>query len=142
MGHCYNGRLFDWRAGLVAIVLMASDQTVLERARLLRNDYAAEFFALLAFWLYDVAERRGQARFYVGAGLAAGCGVMCHSSILYLIAAVLLLMLMRDGWRLFKQSKLYLFLASAFGALAGSSAAFSARGFRVGAEGAAVTSVA
>lgn len=118
MVYLLGRRLFDWRAGLAALVLMASDQTVLERARLLRNDYAAEFFALLAFWLYDVAERRGQARFYVGAGLAAGCGVMCHSSILYMIAAVVLLMLMRDGWRLFKQSKLYLFLASAFAVMA------------------------
>lgn len=111
-------RLFDWRAGLVAIVLMASDQTVLERARLLRNDYAAEFFALLAFLLYEMAERRQSLRYYIGAGLAAGAGVMCHSSILYMIAAVALLMLMRDGWRLFKQAKLYLFLASAFAAMA------------------------
>ncbi|MEN3334030.1 MAG: hypothetical protein V7641_3395, partial [Blastocatellia bacterium] len=111
-------RLFDWRAGLAAIVLMASDQTVLERARLLRNDYAAESFALLAFLLYELAERRKRARFYVGAGLAAGAGVMCHSSILYMIAAISLLMLMRDGWRLFKQSKLYLFLASAFAVMA------------------------
>ncbi|HJQ26997.1 MAG TPA: glycosyltransferase family 39 protein [Blastocatellia bacterium] len=113
MVYVIGRRLFDWPAGLAAVVLMASDQTVLERARLLRNDYAAECFALLAFWLYDVAERRKQPRFYVGAGLAAGAGVMCHSSILYMIAAIALLMLMRDGWRLFKQSKLYLFLASA-----------------------------
>src|SRR2546423_1554891 len=118
MVYVIGRRLFDWRAGLAAIVLMASDQTVLERARLLRNDYAAEGFALLAFWLYDVAERRRQTRFYVGAGLAAGAGVMCHSSILYMIAAIALLMLMRDGWRLFKQSKLYLFLASAFAVMA------------------------
>jgi len=111
-------RLFDWRAGLAAIVLMASDQTVLERARLLRNDYAAEFFALLAFLLYELAERRQSRRYYIGAGLAAGAGVMCHSSIFYMIAALSLLMLMRDGWRLFKQAKLYLFLASAFAVMA------------------------
>jgi 4-amino-4-deoxy-L-arabinose transferase-like glycosyltransferase len=116
--YCTGRRLFDWRAGLAAIVLMASDQTVLERARLLRNDYAAECFALLAFLLYEVAERRKQSRYYVGAGLAAGAGVMCHASILYMLAAVSLLMLLRDGWRLFKQSKLYLFLASAFAVMA------------------------
>jgi 4-amino-4-deoxy-L-arabinose transferase-like glycosyltransferase len=75
MVYVVGRRLFDWRAGLAALVLMASDQTVLERARLLRNDYAAEFFALLAFLLYEVAERRKSARFYVGAGLAAGAGV-------------------------------------------------------------------
>jgi 4-amino-4-deoxy-L-arabinose transferase-like glycosyltransferase len=118
MVYVVGRRLFDWRVGLAALVLMASDQTVLERARLLRNDYAAEFFALLAFLLYEVAERRKRARFYVGAGLAAGAGVMCHSSILYMIAAISLLMLMRDGWRLFRQSKLYLFLASAFAVMA------------------------
>ncbi len=116
--YCTGRRLFDWRAGLAAIVLMASDQTVLERARLLRNDYAAECFALLAFLLYEAAERRRQSRYYVGAGLAAGAGVMCHSSILYMLAAISLLMLIRDGLRLFKQSKLYLFLASAFAVMA------------------------
>jgi 4-amino-4-deoxy-L-arabinose transferase-like glycosyltransferase len=118
MVYLIGRRLFDWRAGLAAVVLMASDQTVLERARLLRNDYAAEFFALLAFLLYELAERRKSTRLYVGAGLAAGAGVMCHSSILYMIAAIALLMLMRDGWRLFRQSKLYLFLASAFAVMA------------------------
>jgi 4-amino-4-deoxy-L-arabinose transferase-like glycosyltransferase len=118
MVYVVGRRLLDWRAALAAVVLMASDQTVLERARLLRNDYAAEFFALLAFVLFEVAERRRQTRFYVGAGLAAGAGVMCHSSIFYMIAAITLLMLMRDGRALFKQSKLYLFLASAFAVMA------------------------
>src|SRR5215813_5505151 len=42
MVYLIGRRLFDWRAGLIAVVMITSDQTVLERSRLLRNDYAAE----------------------------------------------------------------------------------------------------
>ncbi|MFY9555188.1 MAG: glycosyltransferase family 39 protein [Blastocatellia bacterium] len=107
-------RLFTWPAGLIAVLLIISDQTVLERSRLLRNDYAAEALALLAFYLYDVAEQRKSSRFYVASGLAAGAGVMCHSSILYMIGAICILMLLREGWRVFASKKLYQFALSAF----------------------------
>jgi 4-amino-4-deoxy-L-arabinose transferase-like glycosyltransferase len=107
-------RLFDWRAGLIAVVMLVGDQTFLERSRLLRNDYAAATFALLAFYLYEIAEERKSARFYIGAGLAAGAGVMCHTNILYMLAAIGLLILLRDGWRAFVSRKLYLFATSAF----------------------------
>src|SRR5689334_5750987 len=111
-------RLFDWRTGLIAVVMLVGDQTFLERSRLLRNDYAAASFALLAFYLYEIAEERKSARFYIGAGLAAGAGVMCHTNILYMIAAIGLLILLRDGWRALVSRKLYLFAASAFAVMA------------------------
>jgi 4-amino-4-deoxy-L-arabinose transferase-like glycosyltransferase len=110
-------RLFHWRVGLVAVLLIMSDQTVLERSRLLRNDYAAEAVALLAFWLFDIAEKRQSRRWYVAAGLAAGAGAMCHLSIIYMIAAIGLLMLLKTGWRIFKAQKLYLFLGGAFASM-------------------------
>jgi len=107
-------RLFDWRAAMIAALLLISDQTFLERARLLRNDYAAAFFALLAFYLFEIAEEKQHNWLYIASGLAAGAGVMCHTNILYMIAAIGLLMLLRDGWRIFKSKKLYLFAVSAF----------------------------
>ncbi len=107
-------RLFDWRAAMIAALLLISDQTFLERARLLRNDYAAAFFALLAFYLFEIAEEKRRNGFYIASGLAAGAGVMCHTNILYMIGAIGLLMLLRDGWRIVKSHKLYLFAASAF----------------------------
>src|SRR5437868_1107242 len=111
-------RLFDWRAGLIAVVMLVGDQTFLERSRLLRNDYAAATFALLAFYLYEIAEERKSARFYIASGLAAGAGVMCHTNILYMLAAIGLLILLRDGWRALRSKKLYLFAASAFAVMA------------------------
>src|SRR5919205_1324097 len=51
-------RLFDWRAGLFAVLMMIGDQTFIERSRLLRNDYAAATFALLAFYFYEIARER------------------------------------------------------------------------------------
>jgi 4-amino-4-deoxy-L-arabinose transferase-like glycosyltransferase len=111
-------RLFDWRTGLIAVVMLVGDQTFLERSRLLRNDYAAATFALLAFYLYEIAEERKSARFYIASGLAAGAGVMCHTNILYMLAAIGLLILLRDGWRALVSRKLYLFAASALAVMA------------------------
>jgi 4-amino-4-deoxy-L-arabinose transferase-like glycosyltransferase len=107
-------RLFDWRAGLIAVLMITSDQTVLERTRLLRNDYIAEALALLAFYLYDRARERNSGRLYVASGLAAGAGVMCHTAILYMLGAICLLMLLTEGRRVFVSKKLYQFLAGAF----------------------------
>jgi 4-amino-4-deoxy-L-arabinose transferase-like glycosyltransferase len=110
-------RMFDWRAGLMAIVMMVGDQTFLERSRLLRNDYAAATFALLAFYLYEMAEERKSAMsatwLYVASGLAAGAGVMCHTNILYMLIAIGLLILLREGLR-----ELYLFAGSALAVMA------------------------
>jgi len=111
-------RLFDWRAGLIAVLMLVGDQTFLERSRLLRDDYAAAAFALLAFYLYELAEERRKAGLYVAAGLAAGAGVMSHTNMLYMIGAVCLLILMREGWRAFSSRRLYLFGASALAVMA------------------------
>ena len=111
-------RLFDWRAGLIAALMLVGDQTFLERSRLLRDDYAAAAFALLAFYLYELAQERRKAGLYVAAGLAAGAGVMSHTNMLYMIGAVCLLILMREGWRAFSSRRLYLFGASALAVMA------------------------
>ena len=114
MVYLLGKRLVDSKAGLIAVALITSDQTVLERSSLLRNDYIAEALALLAFYVYELAERRKQGKLYVASGLIAGAGVMCHTSILYMLAAICLLMLLTEGRRIFKARKLYQFLAGAF----------------------------
>ncbi|MEK6325165.1 MAG: glycosyltransferase family 39 protein [Acidobacteriota bacterium] len=111
-------RLFDWRAGLITVVMLVGDQTFLERSRLLRDDYAAAAFALLAFYLYEIAEERKKTRWYVASGLAAGAGVMSHTNILYMLGAICLLILIRDGWRALSSKKLYIFVASALAVMA------------------------
>ncbi len=118
MIYLISRRLFDWRAGLCAVLMMVGDPTFIERSRLLRNDYAAATFALLAFYLYEVARKRQRAGYYIASGLAAGAGVMCHTNILYVVIAIGLLILLSDGWRALKQSKLYLFGLSAFAVMA------------------------
>lgn len=114
MVYLIGRKLFDWRAGLVAVVMLIGDQTFLERSRLLRNDYAAATFALLAFFLYEMSERRKSSRLLAASGLAAGAGVMCHTNILYMVAAIGLLIVLREGWRAFRSKKLYVFAGSAF----------------------------
>ena len=118
MVYLIGRRLFDWRAGLIAVVMLVGDQTFFERSRLLRDDYAAAAFALLAFYLYEVAEERNKAGPYVASGLAAGAGVMSHTNMLYMIGAVGLLMVMREGWRTLASKKLYLFGLSALAVMA------------------------
>jgi 4-amino-4-deoxy-L-arabinose transferase-like glycosyltransferase len=106
-------RLFNWRVAMIAALMMVVDVTFLERARMLRNDYAAAAFALLAFYLYELAEARQQKKLFIASGLAAGVGVMCHTNDLYMLGAILLLMLLRSGWQALKSQKFYLFTASA-----------------------------
>lgn len=118
MVYLIGRKLFDWRAGLVAVVMLIGDQTFLERSRLLRNDYAAATFALLAYLLYEMAERRKSARLFAVAGLAAGAGVMCHTNILYMVAAICLLIVLGEGWRAFRSKKLYVFAGSALAVMA------------------------
>jgi 4-amino-4-deoxy-L-arabinose transferase-like glycosyltransferase len=109
MVYVIGRRMFNWRAGLIASVLIVSDPTVLQRARMVRNDYLAEAFALLAFYLYEVAEQRNRSGYYVAAGLAAGAGVMCHPSILYMVLAIAVLMLIKRRLKVLTSRCLYQF---------------------------------
>ena len=116
--HAIGRRLFDWRVGLAAVVLLVSDPTFLDRSRVVRNDYAGAMFALLAFYLYEVATERKQGKLYLAAGMAAGAGVMCHTNVLYILAAIGVLMLLRQGWRIIRTASVYQFAAGAFAVMA------------------------
>jgi 4-amino-4-deoxy-L-arabinose transferase-like glycosyltransferase len=111
-------RLFDWRAALVATVMLLSDITFVERSRMLRNDYLAAFFAVLGFYLYEVARQRQQDRYYIASGLAVGCGVMCHTNVLYMLGAVCLLILLSEGRQAFRKRPLYEVTAGALAVMA------------------------
>jgi 4-amino-4-deoxy-L-arabinose transferase-like glycosyltransferase len=112
MVYLLGRRLFDWRAGLISIVLLVGDQVFFERSRLLRNDFAAAAFAMLAFYLYEMAQQRKSVKYYIASGLAAGAGAMCHINILYMVGAICLLILLREGWRAFSSTNLYAFAVS------------------------------
>jgi 4-amino-4-deoxy-L-arabinose transferase-like glycosyltransferase len=118
MVYLIGRRCFERRVGLIAVLLLVADATFLDRSRMLRNDFAAAFFALLAYYFYELAEEKKSARFYIAAGLAAGAGVMCHTNVLYMLGAIGLLILLRDGWRALTASKLYLYAASAVAVMA------------------------
>jgi len=107
-------KLFDWRAGLTAVLLIVFDVTFLQRSRYLRNDYGAAMFALLAFYLYEKAEERNGWRWFVGCGLAAGAAVMTHTSALYMVLAIPVLMVLRRGWRVLKTGRLYQYALGVF----------------------------
>ncbi|HEV8486445.1 MAG TPA: glycosyltransferase family 39 protein [Blastocatellia bacterium] len=113
MTYLVGRRFFNWRVGMIAALLLVSDLTFLERSRMLRNDFAAAFFALLAFYLFEAAEQRRRGWLYVASGVAAGAGVMSHTNILYMLGAICLLMLLRYGLRIFTSAKLYQFLGGA-----------------------------
>ena len=113
MVYLISRRLFDWRAGVFALLMLIGDQTFLERSRLIRNDYLPATFALLAFYFYEIARTRKQSGYYVASGLAVGAGVMSHTNILYMVIVIGLLILLRDGWRAVRERPLYLFGLSA-----------------------------
>ena len=118
MTYLIGRRLFNWRVAMIAVVLLMSDQTFFERSRLLRNDFAAAAFAMLAYYLYEIAEEKKRGGYYIASGLAAGAGVMCHTNILYMLGAIGLLMLFARGWRVIKQRNLYQFTFAALAVMA------------------------
>src|SRR6185503_6280998 len=118
MTYLTGRRLFNWRVAMIAVVLLMSDQTFFERSRLLRNDFAAAAFAMLAYYLYEIAEEKKRGSYYIASGLAAGAGVMCHTNILYMLGAIGLLMLFARGWRVIKQRNLYQFTFAALAVMA------------------------
>ena len=113
MVHLIGRRLFNWRVGLMAVMLLVADQTFFERSRLLRYDFIAAFFALLGFYLFEKAEKSERGGYYVASGLAVGAGVICHPNILYMLGAIGLLMLLKGGWPILREKRLYQFTLSA-----------------------------
>jgi 4-amino-4-deoxy-L-arabinose transferase-like glycosyltransferase len=118
MTYLIGRRWFNWRVAMVAVVLLLSDQTFFERSRMLRNDFAAAAFAMLAFYLYEIAAEKKRGGYYIAAGLAAGAGVMCHTNTLYMLGAIGLLMLLGRGWRVIKERRLYQFTLAALAVMA------------------------
>ena len=111
-------RLKNWQSGLIAVALMISDPVFFARSRLARNDMLAAGLGLLAFYLYERAQEQERKSLYVASGIAAGAGVMCHTNLIYILAVIAGLMLMKWGWRVVKSSRLYLFIAGAFAVMA------------------------
>jgi 4-amino-4-deoxy-L-arabinose transferase-like glycosyltransferase len=111
-------RLFDWRVALIAVVMLVSDNAFVERSRMVRNEYLAVMFALLAFYVFETAERRKKVWLYVASGALAGAGVMTHTNIVYILGAILLLLLLRHGWRVVLKPWLFQFAAGAFAMMA------------------------
>ena len=106
-------RLFDWRAGFTAILMLVCDPTFLERARMVRNEHVAMMFAMAAYYLYERAEEKDRWPLFVTSGLVAGAGVMTHTNVLYLLGVVVVLILFRRGKRALTSKPLYLFSGSA-----------------------------
>jgi 4-amino-4-deoxy-L-arabinose transferase-like glycosyltransferase len=107
-------RLFNWQTATIAVFLMVSDLTFIYRSRIVRNDYAASAFAMLAYYLYELAGQRKSKKVYLASGIAAGVGVMCHTNILYMLGGISLLELLKYGKRIFRNSNLGPFLVGAF----------------------------
>lgn len=106
-------KLFDWHVGMISVVLMISDPLFLARSRLARSDMLAAAFGMLAFYLYEKAEKQEGKWLHLASGLAAGAGVMCHTNLLYILCIIAALMLLRHGWKILKIPKPYLFTAGA-----------------------------
>jgi 4-amino-4-deoxy-L-arabinose transferase-like glycosyltransferase len=109
MVYVIGRRFFDWRTGLTGVAMLISDQVFFERSRMFRYEHPAAMVALLAFYLYEIAEERQSKWLYIAAGLAAGTAVMVHTNLLYLPVAIVALMLVRHGVRVFANRSLYQF---------------------------------
>lgn len=111
--HLIGRKLFDWRAGVAAALVLIADPTFVDRSRIVRNDYPAAMFGLLSFYLYELSRVRRSGWLVASAGFAAGAGVMCHTNLLYALALVPAVMVAGEGLRVLKTRRPYLFAAGA-----------------------------
>lgn len=111
-------RLFDWRAGLIATLMLVCDPTFLERARMVRNEPVAMMLALGAYFIYEQAEDRNRTSMFIASGAVAGAAVLTHTNVIYLLVAIGLLILLKRGKRAFSSTPLYLFGGSAIAVIA------------------------
>src|ERR1044072_7547420 len=114
MVYLIGQRLIARQTGLIAVALMISDPVFFARSRLARNDMLAASFGMLAFYLYDKAQEQEKKSYAIASGMLAGAAVMCHTNLIYMLAVILSLMLLKHGWRAVKSISLYLFAAGAF----------------------------
>ncbi len=104
--------------GLIAIILLISlrltasvDQTgipLLDLGRINRSDIAVPLLGLLAFWLFNRTEDKERNSGYFWIGMLIGLSCLCHLYGAFWMPALLLVLLIRRGRKMFQQRDAYL----------------------------------
>lgn len=104
---------FYWRraAGLVAVVMLAVSDPFLVSSHTLRPDIQVATLVLLAVLLTELAVLRSQPRWALLAGLALGLAVDAHPNALAFMPLVGLVLVMRQGWRFWREPHVRLLAA-------------------------------
>lgn len=109
--------------GLLALVLLlllrfaggaeVSGIPLLDIGRIARYDVGVPVFGLVAFWLFNRAERRRSWCWYAGSGAAAGVAGLTHVYGLFWLPTLTVILLLRRGRALLREAALYWVAAGA-----------------------------
>jgi hypothetical protein len=98
---CYHaGRLaFDARTGLLAVVFALGSPLMIAQFHVFMTDAPETAMVAIAVWLLLASERFSRVRISAAAGVAVGLGVMTKEPFPFFVAGVILVMIIRGGWR-------------------------------------------
>lgn len=80
-------------------------------ARINRPDIVVPVFGLLGYYFFNRGEQRNELWSYLLAGMMIGLSALCNLYGAFWLPALLVLLLLRRGWRLLRQPEPYMMLA-------------------------------
>jgi 4-amino-4-deoxy-L-arabinose transferase-like glycosyltransferase len=102
-------RLIDQRVGLLGALLAAMDNSLFLASRTVRPEILVAFFTLLALWLLLRSIQDGKLWLAALAGIGVGAGMSSHPNGAVAALCGVLLILLFEGRRAFRQPRLYVF---------------------------------
>ncbi len=98
---CYQtGKLlFDERAGLLAAIFALGSPLLAEQFHVFMLDVPEASVVAVSIWLLLASENFARARMAFWAGLAVGCGVVIKVTFPIFVAGIVLVLVVRGGWR-------------------------------------------
>jgi 4-amino-4-deoxy-L-arabinose transferase-like glycosyltransferase len=93
--------------GLLAALMLAVSPTNVENARYIAPNAHVAFFVLLATWAALRVLEEGRTWQYAAAGIAAGLAASTKYNAGLVVLSVILAHFLRNGWRAYRDSRLY-----------------------------------
>jgi 4-amino-4-deoxy-L-arabinose transferase-like glycosyltransferase len=101
--------LLNPTAGVLAALLVATDNFLFMTARTARQDVFVAFFGVLAVWLFFRSRRTGSLWLTLASSVSVGVAMNYHPNGIGIAASLLLLLLLECRFRIFQTRRLWIF---------------------------------
>jgi 4-amino-4-deoxy-L-arabinose transferase-like glycosyltransferase len=104
-----GAELLNRTAGVLAALLVATDNFLFMAARTARQDAFVAFFSVLAVWLFFRSRRTGSLWLTLASGLSIGVAMNYHPNAVGIAASIGLLLLWEYRFRIFQTRRVWVF---------------------------------